>query len=132
MKLKVTVQPKHVKKGICGNTRKCAIALALSDMGFKYPEVGSYGVNFFTSQKYNYDNSLTLSLPKKAESFIHTFDAIKTGSHSTFMILPKAEQTKRRKALAAKLTKKPLTFSLDIASKEELKPFLTKAAAKKL
>jgi hypothetical protein len=124
VKIKVEVQPKHVKKGICSDPKKCAVAVALIDRGFK--AVGVWGHTF---DAYDVDETnliiadgsrFIIPLLAKVRTFIDRFDEVKP------------ENKAGRRALAAKLRTQPLSFSVKLTPSQITKYLIPKAAKKLL
>jgi hypothetical protein len=109
MKVDVTVTDKHVQKGVCADTNRCAVALALRDAGIGNNKDltisvgGSLDIEY-SGKSYENTMSVLIPLPAKANNFISSFDAIEEQEN---------EDAARAK-LAAKLAKKPFKFTVNI------------------
>jgi hypothetical protein len=115
VKIKVEVQPKHVKKGICSDPKKCAVAVALIENGFKGVQV--FGPYFDAYE--DVSASTRIPLPFKVKRFIDRFDDIGSCNPT------------RRRELAEQLRTKPLSFILKLTP-EQITKYLIPKAAKKL
>ena len=112
MKVDVTVTDKHVHKGVCGDTKRCAVALALRDSGIgnnknlttTIPVGGVVDIEYSDNSYDENTMSVLIPLPAKAINFISSFDAIEE----------QEDESAARANLAAKLAKKPLKFTVNI------------------
>jgi hypothetical protein len=124
VKIKVEVQPKHVKKGVCSDPKKCAVAVALVDRGFKAVSVWGHTFDAYDVDETNLiiDNGsrFILPLPTKIRKFIDRFDEVKSWDKAG------------RRALAAKLRAKSLSFSVKLTPSQITKYLIPKAAKKLL
>lgn len=132
IKIQVEVNGSHVHKGKCGESNKCAIALAMLEAGFKDVQVfGSsasvgakvpgvrYKEGVYKSNKH-VSESLEVKLGVKAENFVTTFDNITVYDN-------KPLEDKKRNKLAEKLDKKPLRINIELTRRQAEK-FLVRDA----
>ena len=71
MKHRVSVEQKHIDRGVPSTDSLCPIALAMGSLGLKEVSV-SGGMVWYISE--NYDNVFKCVLPKEAKQFMHDFD----------------------------------------------------------
>lgn len=88
-RVKVEVLKNHIKRGVCGDTRKCMVALAIqkvlkptfaavvfSENAHIYPCAAQGG----ELEALDYSTFFALRLPKKATAQIHRFDTRKSSA----------------------------------------------------
>lgn len=133
MKIQGTVTDKHVHKGKCGSSEKCAVALAMLDAGFRRVAVNDDALHFRDN---NCLPVTSVKTTKRLERFINQFDDIEDsadeyGEYVPDASVPKDIQKQRRAKLSARLKAHPIPFTITL-SRDDAKVVLKPAVFKKL